>query len=396
MPLRAWLTLLVVLILVGLLLNVPGLPALATTIVGVLLAASWWQRHALRDVNYRRYLRFTRAFPGERVPLSIEVVNDKLLPLSWLRIRDPWPKAVGPVDENILGDTHLPDLGELTTFLGLRWYERVRRNYELLFRNRGVHTIGPALGQSGDLFGIYSTEKELARPQKLVVFPKLIPLPKLDLPAERPFGDLRSRRRMFEDPSRPMGVRQYHPEDGFRRIHWPATARTGQLQVRVFQPTSSQVMVVCLNAATALHSWEGADLDLLEYLVSVAATIAHQGFVDGYQVGLISNGTSSTVSPGRAAQHLPRLLQSLAGISPLVIAPFDRYLYRQVPRVPFGSTLVVISAVITSELAETLVRLKERGRRMVLISLEEKPPQQIPGVRSIHLPFKAYAAREAL
>ena len=40
------------------------------------------------------------------------------------------------------------------------------------------------------------------------------------------------------DPLRTVGVRDYHPEDSFRHLHWKATARAQQLQVRVFEPTT--------------------------------------------------------------------------------------------------------------------------------------------------------------
>jgi uncharacterized protein (DUF58 family) len=80
--------------------------------------------------------------------------------------------------------------------------------------------------------------------EKVTVFPEMISLSDINLQAEDPFGDRRSRRRLFEDPNRPMGVREYHPEDELRHIHWPATARTNQLQVKVYQPVSSQVMML--------------------------------------------------------------------------------------------------------------------------------------------------------
>ena len=132
----------------------------------------------------------------------------------------------------------------------LRWFERARRSYILLFRKRGIYAIGPARLDSGDLFGIFEQVKEVGPNQTLTVFPTLLPFSEMGFPAEDPFGDRRSRRRLFEDPNRPMGVREYRPEDSFRRIHWPATARTGQLQVKVYQPTSGQVMMVCLNVST--------------------------------------------------------------------------------------------------------------------------------------------------
>jgi uncharacterized protein (DUF58 family) len=205
---------------------------------------------------------------------------------------------------------------------------------------------------------------------------------------------LKARKRISEDPNRIIGVRDYHPEDGFRRVHWPATARTGSLQVKVYQPVSAQMMAVCLNVATMPHYWEGILPDVLEYLVKVAATVVYQGVQSGYAVGLISNGHLAhsdrpfRVPPGRTQPHLARLLQTLAAVTPLTSTPFEKYLLKALTDMPFGATLVVITAILSPELSETLVRLLRYRPYLTLISLAQTPPPQIPGVRCIHLPYR--------
>jgi uncharacterized protein (DUF58 family) len=191
-----------------------------------------------------------------------------------------------------------------------------------------------------------------------------------------------------------MGVREYRPEDGFRRVHWPATARTGDIQVKVFQPTSAQVMMVCLNVATFSRHWEGTNSALLEHLIQATATMVNQGIEDGYRVGLISNGTLSNsdqpfrIPPGRSPRQLAHLLEALAGVTPVVTAQFERYLLREASRVPFGATLVIVTAITTSELGETLIRLKQRGRKITLVSFAQDPPPVIPRVHTVHIPFQ--------
>ncbi len=388
---KRWLPFLGVLFLLGVLTDTPFLSSLALAVGVVIALASWWRTHALDDVHYRRRFHYTRGFPGETTAVTIEVENRKLLPLSWLRILDPWPKAVGTVDESQLAPSHLPEEGLLTNLFSLRWFERTRRRYEIAFRKRGVYTVGPARLQSGDLFGMYESTRTLPHTDRLTVFPALTTLPHWELPTNDPLGERRSRRRLYEDPTRPMGVREYHPEDSPRRVHWPATARTGQLQVKVFQPTSGRVVMVCLNVATYARHWEGVDTELLERLISVAATLAQQGIEAGFQVGLISNGCIShsdrpfRVPPGRSHRQLAILLEALAGVSPVVVAPFERFLLREVPHVPYGASLLVVSAVHTPELSETLLRLKRAERRITLLSLGAEPPAPIPGVRHIHL-----------
>ncbi len=242
---------------------------------------------------------------------------------------------------------------------------------------------------SGDLFGIYSNEGKTGGTDRLIVFPALAPLDELVLPADNPFGDQNSRRRLYEDPSRPMGVREYQPEDSFRRMHWPATARTGQLQVKVFQPTSAKVMVLCLNVSTYHRYWEGVYPALLEHLLSVAATLLTQGVESGYRVGMISNGCLANsdqpfrIPPGRSAQQLAHLLQALAGVTPVVTAPFERFLLKEASQLTYGASLIVLTAINSTGLSETLIRLKRHERQITLLSIAETAPPVTAGY-SVH------------
>ena len=391
---RSWGPVLVLVFLVGIFANQPWAVAFSVSVTLVVAAADYWKKHALREVVYRRKWRYRRGFPGERLDVQIEIHNRKLLPISWLRVIDPGPYAVGTEDESILAPSHIELLGELVTLTSLRWFERVVRSYVLLLRKRGVYPVGPALLESGDFFGLFDSFHEQTTSDLLTVFPELLPLSFLQLRAEDPFGDLHSPRRLFEDPNRPMGVRDYHPDDGIRHIHWPATARTGTLQVKVYQPVSSRVMMVCLNVSTARQYWLGVDVDLLEHLVKVAATLAYNGVQDGYAVGLVSNGCLAhsdrpfNIPPGRSPSQLAMVLAALAGVTPFTTSPFERYLLHSMPKVPYGATLVVITSVVTQELCEILLLLRRYRTHTTLLSLEATPPPDLPDIRTIHLPFQ--------
>lgn len=395
MKYRNWIEGLLIMLFLGFAFDIAGIPQFITAVLVMFGAAYWWGRQALKGVQYQRHFHFTRAFPGEEVPAAIEVKNDKFLPISWLRTRDPWPKAVGPLDNEDMSLFDSLDLGRLVNVFSLRWFESARREYTLRFRKRGVYEIGPVQLESGDIFGVYKRHKRGNNPQKLTVFPELLPLSQIGLPAEDPFGDLKAPRWLFEDPNRPMGVREYRPEDELRRVHWPATARTGQMQVKIYEPTTNQVMVVCLDSATGEKVWEGIYEELLEKLISTAGTILYQGMLSGYQTGLISNGAvggadrSFRILPGRGPRHLSNLLSLLAGVSPVVTAPFDRFLLREMSRIPYGATLVVISAIVKPSLLDTLTRIKRHGWKLMLISLGENKPAQIPGIEIIHFPFSS-------
>jgi uncharacterized protein (DUF58 family) len=391
---QRWLPLLGLAFILGVFIRSPILITFSVSLVLVVVVSLWWRKHALDGVIYRRRWHFRRLFPGETTSLHLEIENRKLLPVTWLRTVDAWSEAVGPVDPAVLAPSHLEGVGNLTHIFSLRWYERMHREYSLLFRKRGIYPVGPVLLESGDLFGIYEKQLETGPVEYLTVFPTMLPLPTLEFPSETPFGDRRGRRRIYEDPNRPIGIREYRPGDDFRRIHWPATARTGEIQVKVYQPVTSQVLAICLNVSTFQHYWEGVYPDLLERLISVAATVINQGVEAGYAVGLVSNGhlvhsdQPFRIPPSRSPHQLARLLEALAGVTPFTVTSFERYLLKSAPSIPFGATLLIVTALFSPELTEVLLRLKPYRLHMAVISLAKDPPPEIPGIKMIHLPFQ--------
>ena len=393
MLLKNWAYALVLVFIIGALTQEPWPVAFAVAAGIVFFVMVSWRRHSLDRVRYHRCWTYRRGFPGEQLSVKVEVENRKLLPISWLNAVDLWPLNVAPTDESILAPSHLEDSGELVNLYSLRWFQRIERLYQLTLRRRGVYLIGPVELSSGDLFGMYETCVQVESQDRLTVFPELLPLADLLLPTQDPFGDRRTVRQLFEDPNQPTSIRPYQPEDSFRRIHWPATARTGSLQVKIFQPVSARVLIVCLNASTRAQFWLGVDSDRLEYLIKIAATLTYHAVLDGYSVGLLSNGCMAHsdqpfhIHPSRSTDHLATLLTALASVTPFTTAPFANYLAQSVPMIPYGASLLVVTALVTPELQASLLHIKRYRANTTLLSIAPKPPAPIPGIRIIHLDY---------
>lgn len=389
-----WWILLVAALLFGLFTRTYPLAAFVLMLMAISGVAEWWRRRSLRGVTLRRVFTYQRGYPGEIIPVKYEAENRKFLPLPWLRVSDLVPYDVGPQDESLLTPTHLPDRGMLISLYSLRWFERDRRSYTLLLRKRGLYRLGPVQVETGDLFGLFAESREDETPDYLTVFPEPLEFEQLELPTADPYGDRKARRRLYEDPNLMMGVREYTPEDDFRRVHWPATAHTGDLQVKVYQPVAARVMVVCLNVLTLPHYWEGTDPELLEHLLRVAAAVARQGLKDDYRVGLISNTSLShadqpfRIPPGRSLAQFTHILTALAGATPFVTQSFDRFLVGEAPRLTLGATLVIITGLMNDEIAEAILRLRRSGRRVTLLNFGLKYPPSLPGVNVVHRPFR--------
>src|SRR4029077_89087 len=117
--------------------------------------------------------------------------------------------------------------------------------YQLHFEMRGYYQIGPCVLESGDLFGLHRRYRVATEPHFVLVYPKVIPLAGFDIASRRPIGEVRLSHRLYEDPTRISGVRLYQAGDPLNRVHWRATARTGALHSKVYEPS-------CIVGATVL------------------------------------------------------------------------------------------------------------------------------------------------
>ncbi|MBC7224109.1 MAG: DUF58 domain-containing protein, partial [Anaerolineae bacterium] len=358
------------------------------------LPVAWlWNRLALWGVRYRRILSERRAFVGETITLTVQVDNRKPLPISWLKVTDQIPLEV-ELQEGTARPSHNPLYANLNLLFSLRWFERVRQTYHLTCRRRGFYRLGPAVLQSGDLFGLFASRWREPEGDLLIVYPRVRDLGAWGLPPKEFLGDIRTDLQIFEDPVRTMGVRDYHPRDGFRRIHWKATARRQALQSRVYEPSTSHKVLLAVNVATFPRHWQGVDEELLEEVISVAASIAHYAASRRQPVGVIANGSwpradqPIKVLPGRSPAQLTYVLEALAAVTPFATAPLEDLLAQESPRLPWGATVVVVTGTLTPEMVATLARLKESGRRVVLVSLAQDPPprEELVGIPWYHLP----------
>ena len=265
--------------------------ALAGLILCTGAAARFWSRMSLERVTYSRALSEQRLFAGESVDVTLTVENRKVVPVPWIEVRETLPRGMArPNLRTQPGSAAGTEV--LARSTALRSNDRLDWPITLRAVRRGFFRIGPTRLRSGDLFGFFERDEDAPlRPDGIVVYPHTYTLPELGLDSARPFGDLRGGNRIFEDPVRVIGVRDYQPGDPLKRVDWNATARTGRLQSRLYEPSRSQSLVIALNIPTFEQVWQGSDPVLLERGVSVAASLARWAFESGSAVGLLANGS---------------------------------------------------------------------------------------------------------
>lgn len=432
---KQWYYISLAIIIVSFLLRQPLL--LVIGLLGLLITgmADIWIKYCLHNLRYTRQFSEQRVLFGEEVTLSLSVENAKLLPLPWLEVEDSIPQALS-FSEPRVRISLTTNRAVLENLFSPRWYERVTRRYTVRCIARGVHTFGPTILRSGDVFGFQNREESVTNRQYLLVYPLVVPLTRFGLPARYPFGDYKTPRRILEDPSRVIGVRDYTYGDDLRRVHWKATARAMELQSKVYQPTTTYTLVLFLNVMAQLDVWYGFHPELTELAICATASVADWALDHGYAVALYANtvmympelSTSlsipevsalSTPEPAvsAAAQsttareqrvdsvvaeqlkrrriHLPpasneeqkkRIMEALARVQSYFGNTIEDVIRTERTRLPAGATVVLVTSTISEPLLDTLERVRQSGHAVTLLFIGDGPsPRKLAGVSVYHL-----------
>lgn len=370
--------------IVAALTGLPLIAILSSLIIAVTLLARLWTNFSLESVSYACMPLFRNVMEGEEFDLAVTVENNKPLPLPWLHISQFLPRGIEVVESDAA--VRHPLGGQtINVDTSLAGYERLTMISRLRAKRRGHYPIAPALLAGGDLFGFYDTRRQSeSGGGRLVVFPRIVPLPNFDLPSARPIGDAASRRRVTEDQNRPAMVREYLPGDPMKWVDWKATARRRRLHVKRFEPSINQHVAILLDCRTggATSAARNERQWLLDAAASAAASVAYRATELGYGVGLVANGippshyTQSLIQAGHGAQQLSAVLQALACVQSALTQPLESVIEEQGGKaIPFGATIVFIAGAYHSGTVQFVRALPRYGHRLVTIDIGgDRPP----------------------
>jgi uncharacterized protein (DUF58 family) len=300
----------VVLLTLGLVFRLGLLVYAMYVLLGVLALSWYWTRRWTEDLEVERVCPIAEAEIGDNVEITVSVRNPRRQRVPWLLMEEALP-----LDALRQSPPRLRATGPRVAVAAMGPREERTFRYRLEFLMRGYFQIGPLLLESGDLFGLHRRYRVATVPRFVLVRPRTIALEGYDLASRRPIGEVRIQHRLFEDPTRISGVRPYERGDPLNRIHWRATARTGVLHSKSYDPS-------CVAGATLLLDFHrdgyvarkrpaltpelarlmasdrasrgeheiATETQLVELAVTTAASLANAVYELGQQVGLVSNG----------------------------------------------------------------------------------------------------------
>ncbi len=346
--------------------HITPLLALAVSFVALGTGSWLWSRQSLRGLSFKAALNQTRAFPDEAVDLTLELANDKWLPLTWLEIEQelPWRLVTGVLRAS---SPYSRERLRWTTSVSGR--QRIKWVHRVECKARGEYRLGPVRLRSGDIFGLYPREAVLPCFEQLLVYPRIIPVDKLNLPMKQLVGERSAPRSIYEDSSRTMGTRDYHHGDPLKRIHWKASARCSQLRTRQYESTTDLSLLLILDVQSFCQQ-EGEDVEAFELAVSTAASLAYEADRERSLVGLMANSVPEIRIPVSAGRdHLLVTLEALARIEPRSRLSLHQYLGKDVVNLPLGATLLIIARGPSSSLSGMVQELSRRGHSVLPLTI---------------------------
>lgn len=234
---------------------------------------------------------------------------------------------------------------------------------------RGHHHVGPLTMRVTDPFGLVELGRTFHTTAPLVATPRTVPLGGRSL-ARSWAGSGHTRPRSFSTgQAEDVTVRGYQQGDDVRRVHWPSTARTGELMVRREEQPWQARTVVLLDSRSRVHRGRGA-ASSFETAVTLAASITVHLAEAGHEVQVATAGGLLPLPPTALPTYGSRVQEVLEALAGVAMDPFSHLDTTWLAEVPLGTRVVAVLGALDEGDEEALARLERLSGSPAALVLE--------------------------
>jgi uncharacterized protein (DUF58 family) len=310
-------------------------------------------------VDVRRTITPSRTTVGRPVRIELTVDAVGRLGLGPVLLADQIPSEVGPSPR-----LSLPG--------GMRRRHRAVA-YSVSPRLRGRHSVGPLEVTHTDPFGAVRRRQEVAGHSPLLVYPSYEEVSVLPSAVQR-LGIVRNSPIVGQGDEF-YALRAYMEGDDLRKIHWPSSARTGEVMIRQEELLAEPRALIVLDTTLSKHRGVGPDASI-EAAVSACASLGVLALHRRMRIEVVTNDGPllRTRNPSK-----DEFLEALAMVQPSK-KTIARALERE--RAHAGRPALVI--VITPDLRREEVRaiaLRARSSPAGAIVWLDAASYETPGTR---------------
>jgi len=152
-------------------------------------------------------------------------------------------------------------------------------------------------------------------------------------------------------------LREYGPDDEFRRIDWAATARTGRPIVRTYRSERNQTVLLLLDSGRMMAG-RVAGVPRLDHAMDAVMMLTAVASRLGDRAGLVAfdRRVQAVVAPGQGRNQLSRVTEAMYALEPqLVESDYRGAFASTLTRFRRRALLVVLTELAEQAVVETLL-----------------------------------------
>ncbi|HHV73858.1 MAG TPA: DUF58 domain-containing protein [Thermoanaerobacterium sp.] len=305
---------------------------------------------AILSISIEIDIDSTEIHVDDKIKYSIKIKNKFFLPLAFVSI-----------DEN--NRKFFPIATNLNPFQK----KVIKRN--VLFKKRGIYTVGPIVIKVKDPFSIFQMKKTVNRQYNIVVYPKVYDIP-FDLPLVSDVGGFASRAKQFEDYTNLANLREYVDGDSLKKIHWRISAKLQKLYVKEYQYTALSEVAVLWDLYKNHYKADDGTID--EMTAECLLSLAKYCLTNGIPVRLVDYETNKLLAQCSRVKDFSIIKFWTLKLFPIYEIDFDRKLLEYVSELPRDFTMAIVTPSIDEKLLAALSQININQNIIVFYTNKHK------------------------
>lgn len=242
------------------------------------------------------------------------------------------------------------------------WKRRGSVVYRTKPLRRGYYTFDQFICSTEDIFGFFKHEGTIPMKQSFVVIPKTVHIKQWNYfeQMQRGFHHQSQTTRKWRETTQINGVRDYVYGDKLTRIHWNATARTGEWKSKEFERESLPKTIFVLDRNK--HAYP--DEEAFELAVSTTASLLKFGRNKAIPQGLLSYGRVRTFfETGTGKAHAISMLRHLTEVEADATVTIHDAMKEHCAKTDKGSFFVIITGENGNQMESLRLWLQNIGHQ---------------------------------
>ena len=265
--------------------------------------------------------------------------------------------------------------------------------YQIHTESRGRYPVGPMHVRVSDPLGMVDFDQVIASTATILVTPRTEALPQIPLTGRwAGAGDNRTRD-LLGGGSPDVTIREYRLGDDLRRIHWPTSARAGELMVRREEQQWQSRCTLLIDNRRIAHRGSGQKSSM-ERAVSVAASIMRTLVAQDFEVRLVSATGQSTSHGWHQATRGVNLTEQLERLALMTMTSQEKLSTRWIEDNDQGGMLLAVVGHLDDADQDLLTGMAAAGDSAYAVVLDVATWSESPGPTSV--PGDGLAAQRRL